>query len=83
MDEAATDTQCREQRSVAVWENLGLGSEMTRVWTRTHAAFWVRNGYILLLWRINLQERVVTAMTVKDSWSSSVTPRFLAVGHQA
>ncbi len=50
---------------------------MTRAWTRTCAAYWLRNGRILLmLWRVNLQEQVVA---VKDSWSFSVTPWFLTV----
>ena len=44
-------------------------------------AFWVRNGFILLiLSSIIVQEWVVTeVLAVEDSWSSRVDPRFLAV----
>ena len=54
---------------------------MTRAWTRTCTAFWVRRGRIhLMLSSLYLQDRVVAVMlAVRESWLSSVTPRFLAV----
>ncbi len=53
--------------------------EMTRAWTRSCAACSVRKGLIfLMLWSANLQDRAVFAMcSLKVSWSSKITPRFL------
>ncbi len=52
---------------------------MTRTWTRSCAACFVRKGLIfLMLWSANLQDRAVFAMcSLKVSWSSKITPRFL------
>ncbi len=52
---------------------------MTRAWTRSCAACCVRKGLIfLMLWSANLQDRAVFAMcSLKVSWSSKITPRFL------
>ncbi len=52
---------------------------MTRAWTRSCAACSVRKGLIfLMLWSANLQDRAVFAMcSLKVSWSSKITPRFL------
>ncbi len=52
---------------------------MTRAWTRSCAACFVRKGLIfLMLCSANLQDRAVFAMcSVKVSWSSKITPRFL------
>ncbi len=53
--------------------------EMTRAWTRSCAACSVRKGLIfLLLCKANLQDQAVFAMcSLKVSWSSKITPRFL------
>ncbi len=53
---------------------------MTRAWTRSCAACSVRKGLIfLMLCSANLQDRAVFAMcSLKVSWSSKITPRFLA-----
>ncbi len=53
--------------------------EMTRAWTRSCAACSVRKGLIfLMLCSANLQDRAVFAMcSLKVSWSSKITPRFL------
>lgn len=53
---------------VQTWDDKSLHQHLRRLL--------VRNGRILrMLWRMNLQQRVVTAMfAVKDSGSSSVTP---------
>ncbi len=52
---------------------------MTRAWTRSCAACSVRKGLIfLMLCSANLQDRAVFAMcSLKVSWSSEITPRFL------
>ncbi len=52
---------------------------MTRAWTRSCAACCVRYGLIfLMLCSANLQDRAVFAMcSLKVSWSSKITPRFL------
>ncbi len=52
---------------------------MTRAWTRSCAACSVRKGPIfLMLWSANLQDWAVFAMcSLKVSWSSKITPRFL------
>ncbi len=52
---------------------------MTRAWTRSCAACSVRKGLIfLMLCSANLQDRAVFAMcSLKVSWSSKITPRFL------
>ncbi len=52
---------------------------MTRAWTRSCAACCVRKGLIfLMLCSANLQDRAVFAMcSLKVSWSSKITPRFL------
>ncbi len=52
---------------------------MTRAWTRSCAACSVRKGLIfLMLCSTNLQDRAVFAMcSLKISWSSKITPRFL------
>ncbi len=52
-----------------------MQKSMTSAWSSTSAASWVRNeGILLIMWRMNLQEQVVTTMlAAKDSWSSSVT----------
>ncbi len=52
---------------------------MTRAWTRSCAACSVRKGLIfLMLCNANLQDRAVFAMcSLKVSWSSKITPRFL------
>lgn len=43
--------------------------KVTRAWTRTFAAFWLRNGGILqMFWRLNPHKQVVSEMlAVKDS----------------
>ncbi len=53
--------------------------EMTRAWTRSCAACSVRKGLIfLMLCNANLQDRAVFAMcSLKVSWPSKITPRFL------
>ncbi len=53
--------------------------EMTRSWTRSCAACSVRKGLVfLMLCSANLQDRAVFAMcSLKGSWSSKITPRFL------
>ncbi len=55
---------------------------MTRAWTRSCAACSVRKGLIfLMLCSANLQDRAVFAMcSLKVSWSSKITPRFLTEG---
>ncbi len=52
---------------------------MTRAWTRSCAACSVRKGLIfLMLCSANLQDRAVFVMcSLKVSWSSKITPRFL------
>ncbi len=52
---------------------------MTRAWTRSCAACFVRKGLIfLMLGSANLQDWKVFAMcSLKVSWSSKITPRFL------
>ncbi len=52
---------------------------MTRAWTRRCAACSVRKDLIfLMLCSANLQDRAVFAMcSLKVSWSSKITPRFL------
>ncbi len=52
---------------------------MTRAWTRSCAACSVRKGLIfLMLCNANLQDRAVFGMwSLKVSWSSKITPRFL------
>ncbi len=52
---------------------------MTRAWTRSCAACCVRKGLIfLMLCSANLQDRAVFAMcSLKISWSSKITPRFV------
>jgi len=53
--------------------------EMTRAWTRSCAACCVRKGLIfLMLCNANRQDRAVFIMwSLKVSWSSKSTPRFL------
>ncbi len=53
--------------------------EMTRAWTRSYAACSVRKGLIfLMLCSANLQDRAVFAIcSLKVSWSSKITPRYL------
>ncbi len=52
---------------------------MTRAWTRSCAACCVSKGLIfLILCNAKLQDRAVFAMwSLKVSWSSKITPRFL------
>ncbi len=52
---------------------------MTRAWTRSCAAWSVRKGHIfLMLCSANMEDRPVFAMcSLKVSWSSKITPRFL------
>ncbi len=52
---------------------------MTRAWIRSCAACSVRKGLIfLMLCNANLQDRAVFVMwSLKVSWSSKITPRFL------
>ncbi len=66
------EVQLEEHCSSLVWE-------MTRAWTRSCAACSVRKGLIfLMLCSANLQDRAVFAMcSLKVSWSSKITPRFL------
>ncbi len=53
--------------------------EMTKAWTRSCSACSVGKGLIfLMLCSANLQDRAVFAMcSLKVSWSSKITPRFL------
>ncbi len=53
--------------------------EMTRAWTRSCAACSIRKCLIfLMLCKANLQDQAVFAMwSLKVSWSSKITPRFL------
>lgn len=52
---------------------------MIGAWTRTCAASWLWNVFILL-WRMNLKKRVVAAVLAwKETWSSNVAPKFFAV----
>ncbi len=53
--------------------------KMTRAWTRSCAACSVRKGLIFrMLCSANQQDRAVFAIcSLKVSWSSMITPRFL------
>lgn len=70
---ARADTRTRSKMLLS-------GLDMTWVRPRTRMAYWMKNGWIFPLLRVNLQEWVfIDFLAAKERLSSSVTPWFLAV----